>query len=64
MPHFAARQEAPAAPPGQNLLGVAGRTDKAAREFLAFGDAVEVLGPPELRTRIANLANATAALYC
>jgi len=38
-------------------------TDKAAREFLAFGDAIEVLGPPELRTRIARLASATAALY-
>jgi predicted DNA-binding transcriptional regulator YafY len=39
-------------------------TDEAAREFLAFGDAIEVLGPPELRTRIAHLASATAALYC
>jgi predicted DNA-binding transcriptional regulator YafY len=39
-------------------------TDKAAREFLAFGDTIEVLGSPELRTRIASLASATAALYC
>jgi predicted DNA-binding transcriptional regulator YafY len=38
-------------------------TDKAAREFLAFGDAIEVLGPPELRSRLASLASATAALY-
>jgi len=36
---------------------------KAAREFLAFGDAVEVLAPPELRTRLATLATSTAALY-
>jgi predicted DNA-binding transcriptional regulator YafY len=37
--------------------------DDAARTFLAFGNAIEVLGPPELRERLAALAHATAALY-
>lgn len=37
--------------------------ERAAYEFLAFGDALEVLGPPELRARIAHLARSTAALY-
>jgi len=37
--------------------------EHAAREFLAFGDALEVLGPPELRSRLAHLARATADLY-
>lgn len=37
--------------------------EKAAYEFLAFGDGLEVLGPPELRTRVAELARSTAALY-
>jgi len=37
--------------------------EKATREFLGFGDAVEVLGPPDLRERIANAARALAALY-
>jgi len=37
--------------------------DSAARAFLAFGTAIEVLGPPELRDRLATLARATAALY-
>jgi len=37
--------------------------EKAAREFLACGDALEVLEPPELRERVASLAQATAALY-
>jgi predicted DNA-binding transcriptional regulator YafY len=35
----------------------------AARELLAFSDAIEVLGPSELRMRIANLASAAPALY-
>jgi predicted DNA-binding transcriptional regulator YafY len=37
--------------------------ERAAREFLALGDSVEVLGPPALRERIANAARATAEIY-
>jgi predicted DNA-binding transcriptional regulator YafY len=37
--------------------------EQACREFLALGADVEVLEPPELRTRLAAAARATAALY-
>ncbi|HEY1429957.1 MAG TPA: WYL domain-containing protein [Candidatus Tumulicola sp.] len=37
--------------------------ERAAREFLALGDAVEVLAPSALRERVASAARATAAVY-
>jgi predicted DNA-binding transcriptional regulator YafY len=37
--------------------------DHAHREFLAMGADVEVLGPPELRARLAETAHALAARY-
>ncbi|MBB6171563.1 putative DNA-binding transcriptional regulator YafY [Nocardiopsis mwathae] len=37
--------------------------DIAASEFIRYGPEIEVLDPPELRARIAELARATLALY-
>jgi predicted DNA-binding transcriptional regulator YafY len=37
--------------------------DHAHREFLGFGADIEVLGPPELRARLAETARALAARY-
>jgi predicted DNA-binding transcriptional regulator YafY len=37
--------------------------ERAAHDLLALGDSIEVLGPAELRERIANAARATAKLY-
>jgi predicted DNA-binding transcriptional regulator YafY len=37
--------------------------ERSAREFLALGDAVEVLAPAALRERVASAARATAKLY-
>jgi predicted DNA-binding transcriptional regulator YafY len=38
-------------------------TESALRRFLALGPEIEVLGPPELRSRLAAAVRATAALY-
>ncbi|ASU83880.1 transcriptional regulator [Nocardiopsis gilva YIM 90087] len=35
----------------------------AVSEFVRYGPEIEVLGPPELRTRLAEFARATAAVY-
>jgi predicted DNA-binding transcriptional regulator YafY len=37
--------------------------DFAVRQFLALGPEIEVLDPPELRSRLAAVARATSALY-
>jgi predicted DNA-binding transcriptional regulator YafY len=37
--------------------------DFAVRQFLALGPDIEVLDPPELRSRLAAMAHATSALY-
>jgi predicted DNA-binding transcriptional regulator YafY len=39
------------------------RPEHAHRDLLGLGDRVEVLGPPELRQRVAASARAVAALY-
>lgn len=38
-------------------------TEFALRQFLALGPQIEVLDPPELRSRLAAMIRATAALY-
>ena len=37
--------------------------DGAAVDVLSIGPEIEVLGPPELRHRVAELARQTAAVY-
>jgi predicted DNA-binding transcriptional regulator YafY len=37
--------------------------EHACREFLALGTGIEVLGPPELRSRLAASAQAVAAQH-
>ena len=38
-------------------------TEFALRQFLALGPEIEVLGPPELRSRLAGAIRAAAARY-
>lgn len=40
-----------------------GSLDGAAVDVLSIGPEIEVLGPPELRTRVAELARRTSAVY-
>jgi hypothetical protein len=48
--------------PARSVLPVES-TDFAVRRFLALGPEIEVLGPPQLRSQVAAVIRATAALY-
>jgi hypothetical protein len=54
----------PTVPDGRVELEIRGHTPcSVAGEVAAFGDALEVLGPPEVLTELARLAAELSALY-